>query len=373
MGNLINWPPTWSTLLLLPALFVAFTVHELAHALVAFILGDTSQVERKRLSFNPLRHVSWLGMAAFMLIGLGWAKPVWVDRTRLRIKNPDAGMFLVSIAGSAANLLTAILVLVAMSVTVTLVWGLTGVSPVEILEFFMVEEAGLNAQGMVVAFTYHMMMVNLLLALFNMLPLPPLDGFQALLSLYNLFRTGFKSQPRPDDALPTVTATLAPEETEKTPARIHFDIGLEYHQEGQLDEALARYRQAIAHDENYALAYYNQGLAYWAKGRRPLATGSFKAAMRSASDPMVQVQASLRLRELAQAEEGVEWEARSAPPPLGSDTVIQTSEASLPPLDPGVARRVWLNLGIGGALLLIAALAMWVFVTAITLASVGQV
>lgn len=373
IGNLINWPPTWSTLLLLPALFVGFTVHELAHALVAFILGDTSQVERKRLSFNPLRHVSWLGMVAFLLIGLGWAKPVWVDRTRLRIKNPNAGMFLVSIAGSAANLLTAVLVLVAMSVTVTVIWGLTGTSPFEILEFFMVEEAGLDAQGLVVAFTYYMMMVNLLLALFNMLPLPPLDGFHALLSLYNLFRTGFKPQPGLASAPWPAAAGLAPEETAQTPARIHFDIGLEYHQAGQLDEALARYRQAIAHDENYALAYYNQGLAYWAKGRLPLAASSFKVAMRSASDPIVQVQASLRLRELAQAEERTGLETKSVPPPLGKDTVIQTPEGTAPPLDPDVARRIWLKLGIGGTLLLIAALAMWVFVTAITLASIGQV
>ena len=65
MEDLIHWPPSLSTLLLLPALFVGFTVHELAHALVAYLLGDTSQVEKKRLSFNPLRHVSWLGLVVF--------------------------------------------------------------------------------------------------------------------------------------------------------------------------------------------------------------------------------------------------------------------------------------------------------------------
>ena len=73
MLNVFRWPPGWATLWLLPALFIGFTVHELAHALVAFLLGDTTQVERNRLSFNPLRHVSWVGMATFLLIGIGWA------------------------------------------------------------------------------------------------------------------------------------------------------------------------------------------------------------------------------------------------------------------------------------------------------------
>ena len=96
MGDLLHWPPNWSTVLLLPALFVGFTVHELAHALVAYLLGDTSQVEGNRLSFNPLRHVSWVGMVVFLLFRFGWAKPVWMDASRFRIKNQAFGMFQVA-------------------------------------------------------------------------------------------------------------------------------------------------------------------------------------------------------------------------------------------------------------------------------------
>jgi len=99
MTGFLGWPPTWATLLLLPALFLGFTVHELAHAVVAYLLGDTSQVERRRLSFNPLRHVSWLGLALFLLVGIGWAKPVWVDYSPLPIKNRSLGIFLVVVAG----------------------------------------------------------------------------------------------------------------------------------------------------------------------------------------------------------------------------------------------------------------------------------
>ncbi len=91
MEDLFNWPPSWATLLYLPALFVAYTVHELAHATMAFALGDTSQVERHRLSFNPLRHVSWLGMLLFLLVGLPWAKPLWADPSRFRLKEPGPG------------------------------------------------------------------------------------------------------------------------------------------------------------------------------------------------------------------------------------------------------------------------------------------
>ena len=145
MGNLVNWPPTWSTLLLLPALFVGFTVHELAHALVAFLLGDTTQVERKRLSFNPLRHVSWVGMIAFLLVGFGWAKPVWVDQNRLRIKNQEFGVFLVAIAGPAANILTALLVLFGMAATVTVVWTATGAAPFDVMQYLIYEQPGPDA------------------------------------------------------------------------------------------------------------------------------------------------------------------------------------------------------------------------------------
>ena len=114
MDELIFWPPSWSMLLLLPALFLGFTVHEIGHAIVALLLGDSSQLERRRLSLNPLRHVSWIGLVVFLLFGFGWAKPVQVDISRFRMKNRALGMFVVSIAGAAANMVTAVLALLGM-------------------------------------------------------------------------------------------------------------------------------------------------------------------------------------------------------------------------------------------------------------------
>jgi Zn-dependent protease len=371
MGNLVNWPPSWSTLLLIPALLVGFTVHELAHALVAFLLGDTSQVERKRLSFNPLRHVSWVGMIAFLLVGFGWAKPVWVDQSRLRIRNQAFGVFLVSIAGASANLITALLVLFGVMATVTVVWTATGASPFDIMQFLIAEEPGPGTQGFVVAFTYYMIMVNLLLAFFNLLPLPPLDGFRALMSLAGMFRGQRRTDSWPEPAGLPASHVAVDESSPDSPAQIHFNIGLAYHREGQLDEAIARYRQALAHDENLSLAYYNQGLAYWAKERLPLARSAFVAVVQGNGDPDVQMQAGLRLRELSRFAENPSAGLGPAPPPLGPGELVVLPGEVAPALDPAVARRVWLRLGVGGIAALACALAIWLFVTAATLAGVG--
>lgn len=348
----------WSTLLLLPPLFVAFSVHGFAHSLVAFLLGDTSQVESKRLSFNPLRHMSRLGAAS-------------VDPARLQIKNRAFGMLLVSVAGPMANLLMALAALLGMTATVTVVWTLTGASPVEVLGLMMAQQPGPDAQGLVVAFTYYMIEVNLMLAFFSMLPLPPLDGFQVLMSLYGLARGGVMRGMDGAAVSQPAGEPVAGEEPAPSPAQIHFDIGVEYHKADQIDEAIARYRQALAHDQGFALAYYNQGLAYWTKGRLPLATSAFKAAMRSSHHLGVRIQADLRLSELAQAERDPEVELGPAPQPLEPGGTVEAAPEVAAPLAPAVARRVWLRLAIGAMVMLILAIVTWLFVTAVTLASVA--
>jgi Zn-dependent protease len=369
VNQLFQWPPSWATLYLLPALFVGFTVHELAHATVAFVLGDTSQVERNRLSFNPLRHVSWLGMLAFLLIGLGWAKPVWVDQARFRIKNRDLGMFLVSIAGVTANFATALLVLLGMAVTMTVVWMSSGSSLYDVLQFMMPLDLGPDARGVAVALSYYMLMVNLLLGLFNLLPLPPLDGFQALQSLYRWLRHA-TDRTRAAEVAPRATVEVASGDlAARSPAKIHFDIGLEYQREGQWDEAIARYRQAIEHDEDFALAYYNQGLAYWAKDRPALATSAFRAARQTGDDAEVRIQAGLRLRELAEEEQGAPAQNRPPPLPLEPGHEAETVTGTGYSLDPALTRRVWLRLAVGGMAMLVLAVAAWLVVTAVTLAA----
>jgi len=385
MGEWFQWPPSWGMLLLLPALFVGFTVHELAHALVAYLLGDTSQVERNRLSFNPLRHVSWVGMIVFLLFRFGWAKPISVDASRFRMKNQAFGMFLVSISGACANLLTALFVLVGMTTTVLIVWTVTGVQPIEVMQFLMPTNPGPDAQGAAAALSQYMMMVNLLLAFFNLIPLPPLDGFQAAISLYLAVRVLLGRGPavrrdRRGEPVVLSGSERSPEAGSETdrrrPAQIHFDIGLNYHKEGQWDEAIARYRQATAVDEQFALAYYNLGLAYWAKGRNDLAAHAFRAALGSGAEPSIRLQADLRLHELESAgQRGSVMENRavdpsSVPPPLEPGSVPDIEAGRPAPLDPGAARRVWLRLGVGTIGFLLLAVAAWLYVTGVALMSV---
>jgi len=364
----MGWPPTWTRLWLLPALVVGFSVHELAHAMVAYLLGDTSQVARKRLSFNPLRHVSVPGTFAFMLLGIGWAKPVSVDPARFRMRNQAFGMFLVSIAGSLTNLLVALASLVGLSLAGFVVGMAAGVPWDDVVRYMVTTEVAFDLHGLVVALSYYMVSVNLLLALFNLIPLPPLDGFNALFSLVGAIGHSFGRGRGARKTESSAAVTTQPEEDSRSPAQIHFDIGLEYHRDRQLDEAIARYRQALAHSPGLSLAHYNLGLAYWAKGRPDLATQALKAAAQG-TDFALRGEAEERLRDLAEVQYDQAEEPASPPLPLE----VSPAAAALPPapvaLDPTVRRRLWLRLVLGGTGFAVLTVAAWLFVTLVTLSA----
>ena len=336
--------------------------------MVAYLLGDSSQVERNRLSFNPLRHVSWFGLIAFLLIGLGWAKPVSVDPTRLRTKDPAWGMFLVSIAGAAANLLTGLLSLLAMTVTILLVWLLTGAQWVDVFQFLTAQQVGPDAHGLAVALSYYMTSVNLLLAVFNLLPLPPLDGFNALVSVFSLVSKAFRRGSARQRSRVAPPASTTDHEKGRSAAQIHFDIGLEYHRQGLLDEAIARYRQANAQGEGFALAHYNLGLAFWAKGREAFAVTELRMAGQTA-DLALRAEAEKRLRELASARENPTAEPARPPQPLADSPAPQPLPA--PVLDRAVQRGLWVRLGLGAMALVLIAVAAWLFVLLTTLSALG--
>lgn len=144
-----------SLVLMIPALLLAVTVHELAHGWVADRLGDPTARLAGRLTLNPLPHIDPLGALAFVLAGFGWARPVPVNARNLR--HPRRDMAYVAAAGPASNFVLAFLGLV--------VWVLvrrTLSSP------FLAEPL----QGML----RYVYLFNLGLAIFNLIPLPPLDG-----------------------------------------------------------------------------------------------------------------------------------------------------------------------------------------------------
>jgi Zn-dependent protease len=144
-------------------LVIAIVFHEVAHGWVARFLGDPTAAEQRRLSFNPIRHVDPVGTVVLPL-GLamagapvfGWAKPVPVDHRRLR--DPRTGMMLVALAGPGMNILLAGVGAVGLG----LLFGATG-EPIGAARF---------AADMLFSF----IVVNVFLALFNLLPLPPFDG-----------------------------------------------------------------------------------------------------------------------------------------------------------------------------------------------------
>ena len=141
--------------LLIPAFLIAVTVHELAHGLLADRLGDPTARLQGRLTLNPLPHIDPLGAVAFLLAGFGWAKPVPVNSYNLR--HPTRDMVWIAAAGPLANFAAAFVGLVAAILAQRLVT----------LPF--VAEPLIGMLAAVYRF-------NLVLAIFNLIPLPPLDG-----------------------------------------------------------------------------------------------------------------------------------------------------------------------------------------------------
>lgn len=146
-------------------LVIAIVFHEVAHGLAARALGDPTAAERKRLSLNPLRHVDPIGTVVLPLIlavtkmpVFGWAKPVPVNFARLR--NPRRDMMLVALAGPGMNFVLALVGAVLLGVLLAVA---DGAQPGSLTAF-----AGENLLNFV--------SVNIFLALFNLLPIPPFDG-----------------------------------------------------------------------------------------------------------------------------------------------------------------------------------------------------
>jgi Zn-dependent protease len=139
----------------LPALLIAVTLHELAHALTADRLGDPTPRLAGRITLNPLPHIDPLGAIAFVVAGFGWARPVPVGVANLR--RPARDMALVAVAGPLANFVVAFVALFAFYAIRRMVadTGLTGGAERMLLFVFQ---------------------FNLALAIFNLIPLPPLDG-----------------------------------------------------------------------------------------------------------------------------------------------------------------------------------------------------
>ncbi|MEX0629738.1 MAG: site-2 protease family protein [Chloroflexota bacterium] len=155
LGDNVSLPALAGILL---GMLAGITTHEFSHAAVADQLGDHQPRALGRVSLNPLRHLDPLGTALLVLVGIGWGKPVPVNVAALRPGR--AGMAFVAGAGPVANVMVALILALAYRA-----FDLTGTG------------------GTVLQLIYVATVVNLLLAILNLIPIPPLDGFAVLTAL----------------------------------------------------------------------------------------------------------------------------------------------------------------------------------------------
>ena len=173
-------------LALIPALIVAIVFHEVAHGWTALMLGDPTAKERGRLSLNPIRHVDPIGTlilpGALALSGLpvfGWAKPVPVIQSRLN--NPRFGMMAVAAAGPGTNLVLATIGAVLLGIFAMVVTP-SGADPTTLFDLWGAGGVPDPSKplGFVATSLLYFIVINVFLALFNLLPIPPFDGSHIL-------------------------------------------------------------------------------------------------------------------------------------------------------------------------------------------------
>lgn len=155
--NLLLRDPAAFLLIALPLLY-SVILHEVAHGWVALRMGDPTAKRAGRLTLNPLKHLDPVGTLMLFIFGFGWARPVPVNFANLRENRK--GMIFVSSAGIAVNLILAF------------------------ISLFLLQALSPDPRGIVATMLYYMAQINIILAAFNLIPIPPLDGSKILMGFF---------------------------------------------------------------------------------------------------------------------------------------------------------------------------------------------
>ena len=161
----LQFDGVWQTAVLVAASLLCITFHETCHGLAAYRLGDNTAKRMGRLSLNPLKHVDLMGLIMMALFRFGWAKPVPVDMRNF--KNPKAGMALTALAGPVSNVVLAY-------------------AAVVLCNYVMFLADRLGSTWLLLALAQFFVYVEIIsagLAVFNVFPIPPLDGSKVLFAL----------------------------------------------------------------------------------------------------------------------------------------------------------------------------------------------
>lgn len=163
----------FNMLLTLPAIVIGLSFHEFGHAFTSYKLGDPTPQMQGRVTLNPFAHFDPFGFFALVFCGFGWGKPVQIDPRYY--KHPRRDEFLVSLAGVAMNVILA----VAFAFIVKFYIHSTGVAAMSTD----------SMQGIILTMLVEVIIINLMLAVFNIIPIPPLDGFGVITELFNIKKT----------------------------------------------------------------------------------------------------------------------------------------------------------------------------------------